>query len=115
MSPTKVTHIVEQNRHGLSPLEIAQSIRVHHTTVTHILKWFKQSGNYYHQNTNTGHPRKMDEHERQIICQGQSHKCCRGAKKGILQSLRQDGTEVFERTGVIVSHLEVQALPNRGQ
>ena len=49
-SPTKVTCIIEWNRHRLPLQEIAQSIGIHHTTVTCILKWFKKSGDYYHKN-----------------------------------------------------------------
>jgi len=58
--PTEVTCIVKQNKHGLPPQEIAQSIGIHHTTITHILKQFEKLGDYYHKNPKTGQPCKMD-------------------------------------------------------
>ena len=69
MSPTKFACIVEQNRWGLPPSEIAQSIGVHHTTVTHILKRFKKLSDYYHVNPKTGCPCKMGIDEGWIVAQ----------------------------------------------
>jgi IS30 family transposase len=115
-SPMKVAHIVEQNRQGLPPSEIAQSIGAHHTTVTRILKRFKKLGDYYHVNPKTGHPHKMDTHESWIaawmIAKVEAANAVEIQKNSLPQSLRQDSTEALEGTGAIMSHLEVQAQPN---
>jgi transposase len=65
-SPTKVARVVERNRRGVPPHEIAKSIGIHRTTVTRILKRFEKSGDYYHVNPKAGRPHKMDIRESRI-------------------------------------------------
>jgi hypothetical protein len=56
----KVAHIVKWDKQGMCHKDIASTIHTYQTTVTHILKWFKKSGDYYHINPKIGHPHKMD-------------------------------------------------------
>jgi len=50
----------------------------------------------------------------QMIAKAEAANAVEVQKKSIPRSLHQDSTEAFEGTGVIVSCLEVQALPNGG-
>ena len=58
-SPSKVSRIVNRRRQGQSHDEIANSIGIHRTTVSWILKRFNQSGDNYHVNPKTGRPHKL--------------------------------------------------------
>src|SRR5216684_487837 len=65
-TPSKVSHIIDRRRQGQTQEEIAKSIGIHHTTISRILKRFKKSGDVYHVNPKTGHPRKMEIRECQM-------------------------------------------------
>jgi len=65
-SPSKVSRIVDRRRQGQSHNEIANSIGIHRTTVSRVLKRFQQSGDNYHVNPKTGRPRKMEIRECRI-------------------------------------------------
>src|SRR5258708_22367938 len=59
-TPSKVSHIIDRRRQGQSQEEIAKSIGIHCTTISRILKQYKQSGDVYHVNPKTGRPCKME-------------------------------------------------------
>ena len=65
-SLTKVSRIVDRRRQGQSHDEIANSIGIHCTTVSCILKRFKQSNDNYYVNSKTGCPCKMEIRECQL-------------------------------------------------
>jgi len=65
-TPSKVSRIIDRRRQGQSQEEIAKSIGIHCTTISRILKRYKQSGDVYHVNPKTGHPHKMEIQECQI-------------------------------------------------
>ena len=68
-TPSKVSRIIDRRRQGQSQEEIAKSIGIHRTTISRILKRYKQSGDVYHVNPKTGHPHKMEIQECQIVAQ----------------------------------------------
>ena len=65
-TPSKVSRIIDRRRQGQSQEEIAKSIGIHCTTISQILKQYKQSGDVYHVNPKTGCPCKMEIQECQI-------------------------------------------------
>jgi transposase len=95
-SPSKVSCIVDHRRLGQSQEEIANSIGIHRTTVTRILKRFKQSGDVYHVNPKTGRPRKMEIRE------------CRVAARMLSRVEAANATEVQKKAFPNVSARTVQ-------
>jgi len=106
----KVARIVEWNRHGLPLQEIAQSIGIHCTTVTCILKRFEKLGDFYHINPQTGQPCKMDLHESWIaawmIAKVEAANAVEVQKRAFPEVSART-VEAFEGTEVIVSCSEV--------
>src|SRR5258708_12856703 len=68
-TPSKVSRIIDCQRQGQTQEEIAKSIGIHCTTISRILKQYKQSGDVYHVNPKTSHPRKMEIRECQVVAQ----------------------------------------------
>ena len=60
-SPTKVACIVSWDKQGIPRPDIACNLNLHRTTVTHILKRYEKSQDFYFVNPKSGRPRIFHE------------------------------------------------------